>query len=75
MTPEVNEIDNLWDDPNYKHIKMELLEDLMAWMVACEQPNNMCDNWEEYISTPWYDWLKQQPGEVAVQETIELNEH
>jgi len=75
MSPEVNEIDNLWSDPNYQYIKIELLEDLMAWMVTCEQPDSMCSTWEEYISTPWYDWLKEQPRENAVQETIKLNEH
>lgn len=68
MTPTVNEIDNLWDDPRYSHIKTELLEELMAWMVTCEQPAGMCDDWEEYIHTPWYDWLKDQPKQEAFKE-------
>ncbi len=65
MTPAVNELDNLWDDPQYSHIKAELMEELMAWMVTCEQPVSMCDDWEEYIHTPWYDWLKRQDQQCA----------
>ena len=68
MTPTVNEIDNLWDDPRYSHVKAELMEDLMEWIVACEQPVGACDDWEEYIQTPWYDWLRQQPKQQAFPE-------
>jgi arylsulfatase len=68
MTPRVNEIENLWDDARFSQVKTELLEKLMEWMVACEQPISMDEDWEEYIKTPWYDWLKQQPRKQAIAE-------
>lgn len=58
-TPD--EVNNLWNDPNYAHIREELLRELCAWMVACEQPSSAGFQWEEYISTPWYDFLAKQP--------------
>ena len=74
MTPEVNEIDNYWDDPQYRHVRTELMVRLMAWMAASEQPNNMCDSWEEYVDTPWYSWLAKQPEQVAYPEPPLMNE-
>jgi len=57
MSPQVNELDNHWDDPQYRHVRMELMERLMTWMTTCEQPDSMCHTWEEYIDTRWYNWL------------------
>lgn len=66
MSPTPNELENLWDNPDYTHIKAKLMSEMMTWMVSCEQPGCMCSDWEEYISTPWYDWLRGQPDQVAV---------
>lgn len=74
MSPEPDELTNLWDEPGCRDVRLELLERLMAWMAACEQPDGMSIQSEEYISTPWYDWLVQQPGGAVVQEPELRNE-
>ena len=70
-----DETNNVWNDPSCAQVKAEMMEALMAWMVSCEQPDAMCETWEEYIDTPWYRWLVQQPGQVAIPEPSYTNEH
>lgn len=59
-----NEIDNLWDDPNYRQIREKMLLALLAFMGRCEQPVCIDTKWEDHIGTRWYDWLSQQPGQL-----------
>jgi arylsulfatase A-like enzyme len=66
MTPEPDEINNLWDDPACQDVKMELMQELLAWFARTEQPGGMGSDWEEHIDTPWFRWLKAQPREAAV---------
>jgi len=57
MGPHPDETDNLWDDPAHSHVKTELLQELMAWMVKCEQPTALTAQAEEHVATRWNDWL------------------
>ena len=74
MGADPDEITNLWDDPTCTHIKVELIQQLMAWMVRCEQPGSMSCNWETHLDTRWYRWLGQQPKECAVPDAPQSNE-
>jgi arylsulfatase A-like enzyme len=65
MGARPDEITNLWDDPQHAPIKQKLLLELLAWMARCEQPGGMDSSWEDHISTRWYDWLAQQPGQCV----------
>ncbi|NCO35391.1 MAG: hypothetical protein AUJ92_08535 [Armatimonadetes bacterium CG2_30_59_28] len=68
MGADPDETANLWTDPNYAHIKVELMQELIAWMVQCEQADGMEIKAEEFVNTRWYRWLAQQPGQVDDQE-------
>jgi arylsulfatase A-like enzyme len=61
--PGGDETDNLWDAPACAHIKTELMTELTAWMIRCEQAHSMCWKAEEFMRTRWYDWLRDQPHE------------
>ena len=50
------------------------MRELMAWMVRCEQPDNIAINQEEYIDTRWYNWLKTCPKGMAIPESELKNE-
>jgi hypothetical protein len=56
----------LWDDPTLQGVKMELLQQLTAWMAATEQPDSMSPRSEVYIDTPWYRQLRQQRRRCAL---------
>ena len=66
MGAQPDETTNLWDDPGSAHIKQRLLLELLAWITRCEQPGSMDSSWEEYIDTPWYAWLAEQPKQACV---------
>jgi len=65
MTPRPDEITNHWDDPGLAHIKSRLMEQLMAWMVHCEQPGSLSSSWEQHLDTRWYHWLASRPKECV----------
>jgi len=61
MGARPDETVNLWDDPQYAHIKQRLMEQLTAWMVRCEQADGMDAAMEPFVNTRWYRWLARQP--------------
>jgi arylsulfatase A-like enzyme len=74
MGAHPDETTNRWDDPACAPVKLELTQQLLAWMIRCEQPDAMCTLWEEYLDTPWYRWLANQPKQVAIPEPSLRNE-
>lgn len=61
MSPEINEITNYWNEPQYDHIRERLIRELTAWIIRCEQPSSMDAKWEHYTDTRWYQFLREQP--------------
>ncbi len=61
MGANPDELTNLWDDPACVAIKCDLLEQLMAWTIRCEQPPAMEWKAEAFVDSRWYRWLKEQP--------------
>lgn len=66
MGVKPDEITNYWDDPAYAHIQKDLMQQLMEWMVRCEQPQSSERSWEYHFETPWYNWLFQQPRSCEI---------
>ena len=59
---------NLWDAPQYAHVRQRLMVELMAWMVRCEQADGMCSEMEPFVDTRWYRWLAEQPHQCEDQQ-------
>ncbi len=59
QVPEENV--NLWNCPEYRYVRLELMEKLTQWMVSCEQPTGTSFLSEEYIDTRWYRSFKNNP--------------
>lgn len=66
MGHKPDELTNLWNDPTLQDMKMELLQQLTAWMAGSEQPDSMSPRSEVYVDTRWYRWLSQQPRRCAI---------
>ncbi len=61
MGAEPDETTNLWDDPAHGHVKTQLLQELAAWMVRCEQPTGISDLSGDHVPSRWHDWLRSLP--------------
>jgi arylsulfatase A-like enzyme len=61
MGAQPDELTNEWDNPAHAAVKLDLLGQLMAWTVRCEQPHTMDWKAEAFVDTRWYQWLKTRP--------------
>lgn len=68
MGPDPDETTNRWDDPGCGAVKAELMGELAAWMVRCEQLPAIHAKAEPMVQTRWNQWLAAQPHECEDQD-------